>query len=539
MSLIHADTILTGAHVITMDPGRPLAQAIAFRDGRVLAVGDDVELRELRGATTDVRDLGGATVTPGLIDAHVHPIQGLEFAVGVDLAGIRHAETFLAALRAEADRVLAEDAEPWVRGWNLDYDVFRHLPCTAAAIEDAVRGLPALVVLFDCHTALASTAALDRAGITGAREFPDTSAIVVDDSGRPTGELRELGAYTPVLEAAPAPTRAQTLANALEVLTGLGASGLTGACIMDGKSDSLGLLDELDALGLPVRIVTAIDHEPGFDGERTRANLALRDRRGARWRGGVVKLYADGVVETGTAWLYEPDADGEGTESFWRDESAYARCVQTYARAGFQVATHAIGDRAIRSAIDAYTAVGVRTAGPAHRIEHLETLADADLAALADAGITASVQPLHMQWRKEDGSDEWSRKLGRERAARAWRVGDMVRRGVPLALGSDWPIAQADARVGLAWAMLRRTPGDRHAPVFEPEQRLTPMQALHGFTRGAALAQGDADLGILAPGFRADYAVWAEDPTAVSPDRLIETPVHETAIDGITVSRTP
>ncbi len=538
MSQGAADVILVGSRVLTMDPARPIADAVAFREGRVLAVGNAADLREHRGPHTEVRELQGATITPGLIDAHLHPIQGLELAVGADLGGLTTGAAFLAALRAEADRALAEDSDPWVRGWNLDYDVFHDVPPTARAIDDAVRGLPALVVLFDCHTAVASSAALRRAGITGAREFADTSEIVVDADGRPTGELRELPAYTPVLEAAPAPSQEETLAHARSLLAGLGASGLTGGTIMDGKAASLDLLAELDRRDLPVRIVTAIDHEPGFDEERTRANLALRDRRGERWRGGVVKLYTDGVVETGTAWLYEPDTAGGGTEPFWKEPGAYERTVARYAAAGFQVATHAIGDRAIRCAIDAYRAVGVTSAGAPHRIEHLETLDDRDLTALAEHGITASLQPLHMQWRKADGSDDWSRRLGPERAARAWRAGDLLRAGVPLALGSDWPIAQSDARVGLAWAMLRRKPGDPDAPVFEPAQRLTPMQALHGYTRAAAVAQGDTDLGALIPGYRADYAVWADDPTRIPPDQLVELPVHETGIDGRPVHRT-
>jgi predicted amidohydrolase YtcJ len=535
MTGFDADTIVTGAHVVTMDPRRPHATAFAVRDGRFLAVGDDALIRELRGPRTVVHDLGGAAVTPGLIDAHLHPIQGIELTAGIDLGGLTTGAALLTALRAEADRALAEDPDPWVRGWNLDYDVFHDLPMTADAIEDAVRGLPSLLIVFDGHTALASRAGLERAGISGAREFEDSSCVVVDADGRPTGELRELGAYEPVRLSAPALTRDQTLAVGHDLLRGLRGSGLTGGTIMDGGFATLALLDALEqGPGLPIRIVSAIDHEPGFDEERTGANLAMRDRRGGRWRGGVVKLYADGVVETGTAWLHEPDSAGAGLEPFWKDAAAYARTVRRYADAGFQVATHAIGDRAVAEVVDAYLAAGVRSAGGApHRIEHLETTTDRDVARIAAAGITASMQPLHMQWRKADGSDDWSHRLGPERAARAWRVRDYWEAGAALALGSDWPIAQNDARIGLAWSMLRRRPGDPDAPVFEPDQVLTPYQALHGYTVGAALAQGDADLGRIAPGYRADYAVWAENPLHVSPDDLPDLPVQGTVVGGV------
>ncbi|WP_136044662.1 amidohydrolase, partial [Microbacterium sp. K41] len=420
MTGFDADTIVTGARVVTMDPRRPEASAFAVRDGRFLAVGDDALVRELRGPRTVVHDLAGAAVTPGLIDAHLHPLQGLELTAGVDLGGITTGTAFLAALRAEADRALRDDRDPWVRGWNLDYDVFHELPMTADAIDDAVRGLPALFIVFDGHTALASHEGLRRAGITGARETDDSSCIVVDGDGRPTGELRELAAYEPVRLAAPALDRTQTLAAGHELLRGLRDSGLTGGTIMDGGFATLDLLDGLEhGPGLPLRIVSAIDHEPGFDADRTAENLRMRDRRGERWRGGVVKLYADGVVETGTAWLYEPDTAGGGTEPFWKDAAAYARTVRRYADAGFQVATHAIGDRAVGEVVDAYLAAGARCAtGAPHRIEHLETTTDRDVARIAAAGITASMQPLHLQWRKADASDDWSRRLGPARAAR-------------------------------------------------------------------------------------------------------------------------
>lgn len=537
MTIVTADVIITGARIITMDPRRPVASALAVRDGRILAVGDDATVAEFRGTGTEVRDRRGKTLTPGLIDAHLHPIQGLELTVGADLGGITAADDLLAALRAEADRVLAQDADPWVRGWNLDYDVFHGLPCTAAAIDDAVRGLPALLVMYDGHTALASSAGLVRGGITGSRDFADNSVIVVDPDGAPTGELREMSAYEPVRRSAPALSREQTLDATHRLLRGLGSSGLTGGCIMDGSFATLELLRDLDDSGrLPIRMVSAVDHEPSFDAERAAENLAARDMRGERWRGGLVKLYADGVVETGTAWLYEPDAVGEGLEPFWKDHDAYRRTVADYARAGFQIATHAIGDRAIGSAVDAYLRAGVRAAnGAPHRIEHLETTADRDLARMAAAGITASMQPLHLQWRKAGAADDWAHRLGPERTARAWRVRDFWDAGAPVALGSDWPIAQNDARIGLAWAMLRRRPGAPDAPVFEPEQRLTAYQALHGYTVGAARAQGDSDLGRLAPGFRADYAAWDADPLAVSADELIDVPVSETAVGGLLV----
>lgn len=542
MQRIFADTILVGARVITMNPRQPVAEAIAIRAGRILGVGDAATLAEFRGPRTIVEDLHGASVTPGLIDAHMHPIQGVELAVGVDFGGVRDPEVFLGMLRGEAERVQGGAAGGWVRGWNIDYDVFSTLPMTAAAIDDATAGAPAFLLFFDGHTALASTEALRRSGITGARTFGDTSEIVVDDEGRPTGALREDSAFDIVLRTAPEHTREETLERVREILGTLTASGITGGCIMDGNPGTLDLLEELDGEAsddpdapglLPVRIVSAMAHNPGYDEERTQRYLAQRDRGGRRWRGGLVKLFNDGVIDTGTGWLYEPDTHGEGLHSFWTDPDEFERVVARYSAAGFQIATHAIGDRAIGTTIDAYLKAGVQSAqGAPHRIEHLELLADRDLARLAQTGITASVQPLHMQWRKADGSDFWAERLGPERAAFGWRVRDMIDAGAPVALGSDWPVAQTDARIGLAWARLRREPGNPDAPVFEPDQVLTPYEALQGYTVWAALAQGDRDLGVIAPGCRADLVVWADSPLAVGADELLDLPVLTTIVDG-------
>jgi predicted amidohydrolase YtcJ len=534
MSLF-ADTIIVGANVVTLDALQPAACALAIRGGCLVAVGDERTVMEYRSSGTEVIDLGGKTVTPGLIDAHMHPALGAIRAIGADFAGVTDPEQALSLLRGEAERAHVEGAAAWVRVQNLDYELFARLPMTSAAIEDAVGGLPALLFLFDGHTALASHAALKLAGIQGAEEFADGSRIVVDDAGRPTGQLNGESAIDRVLEVAPVPSTAESVATVRGILADLSASGFTGGCIMDGSADSFDLLDEVDATdgGLPLRLVTAFDHGPGDDEDQLRARLALRDRRGARWRGGLVKLYADGVIDTGSAWLYDPDTHGGGTASFWKDYDAFRRTVQRYHDGGFQIATHAIGDKAIGSTIGAYRAAGPRRMpSPAHRIEHLECMADGDLGRMAAAGVTASVQPLHMQWRKADGSDTWSSRLGPERAARAWRVRDMIDAGLRVALGSDWPVAQLDSRIGMAWARLRRIPGQPDAHVFEPDQVLSPVEALLGFTRWAAEAQGDLDTGIIRPGYRADLVVWDENPLVVDADHLIEVPVHTTLVDG-------
>lgn len=539
MSTRTADIIIEGARVRTMLPGEPdgAVRSIAIADGRILGVGDADAVRDaFRGAATRVDDAAGRTVTPGLIDAHLHPIQGVEIVQGVDLGGLTDLRTVLDRLREEAARVRRETVGGWVRAWNLDYAAFEGARIAASTIDEALGDVPALLYFFDVHTALVNSAGLAAAGITGARTFDDTSEIVVDADGRPTGELREESAYADVLAVIPKPSREETLDTARRTLALMRRSGLTGGAIMDGNTGTLDLLEALDTTGsgLPVRIVSAVDVKPAADAEERARLMAQRDRGGDRWRGGMIKLYADGVIDSGTGWLYAPDTHGEGTTPFWADHDAFVRTVAEFTAAGFQIATHAIGDRAVGETISAYEAAGLRAAGrPTHRIEHLECLDPRDIARLATTGVTASMQLMHMQWRIPDGSDAWSERLGPERATQAWNAGSVLRAGARLALGSDWPIAELDARVGLAWAMLRRTPGDRDAHVYEPEERLTALEALHGYTRGAALAQGDDDLGVIREGAHADLAVWEEDPALVPGDDILHLPVAATYLAGV------
>ncbi|QIM19455.1 amidohydrolase [Leucobacter coleopterorum] len=540
-----ADIILEGARVRSLVSGDNCvdARSVAISAGRVLGVGDRAEVAQAFAAShTRFEDLSGTTLTPGLIDAHLHPIQGVELTQGVDLGGVVDLREVLNLLRQEAGRVRRETTDGWVRAWNLDYAAFEGERLRAELIDDAVDGLPALLFFFDFHTALASSEGLRRGGVTGTRSFDDTSEVVVDDLGRPTGELREDSAYQPLLATMPELSRSETLDSARRTLARMRRSGLTGGMIMDGNSGTLDLLEELDSSGsgLPVRIVSAMDVKPSYTAAERATIRAQRDRAGERWRGGVIKLYADGVIDTGAGWLYEPDVDGDGITGFWGEQAAFVEAVREFTHAGFQIATHAIGDRAVGETITAYEAAGCKAVGrPTHRIEHLECLDPSDIVRLFANGITASMQLPHMQWRIEDGSDEWARRLGPERAARGWNAGSVLRAGASLALGSDWPIADLDARLGLAWSVLRRDPRDPNGFVYEPHERLTAAEALHGYTRGAAHAQGDLDQGVICEGSRADLAVWAADPTTASGDELLDLPVLATYLDGIREDHTP
>jgi predicted amidohydrolase YtcJ len=531
-----ADGVILGTSIVTLDPRRPHATAVAFRDGVIVAVGDVTDVRQECDARTERIDGAGIVVTPGLVDAHIHPFW-VDTVAGVDLSECKTLTEARHGLAGERSRV---GKGAWVRGWGLDYAVFKDQRIDGAAIEEAAAGNPAMVKFFDGHTAVATDRALQLAGISGPVELEGSAEVVVDADGRPTGELREEGAISLVLDVIPPLTGSERYDGVVEMQRTLNSLGITAVHAMDGNPGTFDLLRELEANDdLTTRAVVSFWQSPDTPREELEYRLRLGGEHGHLWRGGVAKFFLDGVVETGTAWLMEPDTRGAGTQPFWPELERYAQTVGKYAAAGFQCVTHAIGDRAVREALDVYKAVGAAD-GVMHRIEHIETLQNSELPRFAAEGVVASQQPIHMQWREPDGGDEWTVRMGPARTARAWRFGDLMASGATVALGSDWPVAPCDPRLGMAWARLRRRPGDRDGVVFEPAQRLTGAQALVGYTAGAAKAVGESAVGgRVAVGFRADLTGFAEDPASCDADALPELPVRLTVVGGRTVHVAP
>ncbi|MFI6283483.1 amidohydrolase [Streptomyces sp. NPDC051018] len=518
-----ADVVLTGAKVRTLDPARPYATAVAVKDGLIAAVGDEADVRDWSGSGTETVDLSGATLTPGLTDAHSHPVWGMELATGADLSKIRDLGELLTALRT------TERIDGWVIGYALDHNAFGGRPLHHDLIEEALNGAPAFIRLYDGHSALVSEAALRIAGVDGPRTFDQRSTVVCDDRGRPTGHLVEHAAMDLVGERLPRAPFAERGERLVGLLEAMAATGLTSAHVMDLGADSLRLLAAVEeSRDLPLRLRLAPWCMPGAGPDELAGLVALQGRGGRDWKVGGVKFFMDGTVEGGTAWLEHADCHGQGTDAFWPDPDAYSGAVRHLHAAGVQTATHAIGDAAVRHVLDTVATLGA--GGPRHRVEHIETVPDHQLPRFAELGVFASMQPPHAAYTRADHTDEWSVRLGDERASHAWRCRDLRDAGAVLALGSDWPVAHFDARDVLA---MGRSPRGASEGIG-----LTGLMALEGCTSHAALAAGESGVaGRIAPGYRADLTAFTLDPVTAPADEIAEAPIRLTLTAGRIVHR--
>ncbi|MGW0598797.1 amidohydrolase [Streptomyces sp. NPDC002776] len=542
--------VLLSARLLDPVTGRYLPHtALAATGGRITALGDDSGIRALADASTTVIDLKGAVVTPGLVDGHIHPVSGAERTHGLDLSGCTDVPQVREAL-ARAVRELAPGA--WLHGWGLDPNVFAGHPVETAPFDAVLDGVPALLLLFDAHSTLASRRALELAGVDGPRTFDQATAeVVCDADGCPTGLLLEDAACELVERVAPRPSRQERRDRLAAALRAMSAAGLTGGHVMDAGGDSLAFYGELDAAGeLPLRLRVAPWCRPGTDADGVRALIAGQGQGGRLWRTAGVKIFMDGTIDNGTAWLEQPDCHGESRQAFWPDPEEYTRVVGQLHRAGVPVATHAIGDAAVRHVLDAVEKArgGGGPTGPVaagapvrHRVEHIETVPDDTLRRFAELGVVASMQPTHCcDFTRADHTDNWSLRLGEERAARAWRCRDLYDSGAVVVLGSDWPIAPYPPLGVMAGARHRRPTRDLTRPPHGPDQVLTALQALQGMTVNAAWAAGEEHhAGRIQVGHRADLTVLPDDPLTTKATELPELPVLLTVVDGKSTHRDP
>jgi len=538
-SATHADVVLLGGLVFTLDRASPRAEAVALRGDRIAFVGSADEARELIAADTRVVELDGGMVLPGFQDAHVHPLHGGLARLRCDLHDLRGADAYLEAVRAYA---AAHPEAPWILGGGWAMDTFPRGTPDRSLLDGVVPDRPVFLPNRDGHGAWVNSRALEMAGLSRHTPDPPDGRIERNGADEPQGTLHE-GAMDLVERVIPATSRSE-LVEALRVAqTYLHSLGITAWQDAIVEPDDLeAYLDLVDRNELTARVVGALWWDRARGEEQIPELVARRERvaiADGRFLADSVKVMQDGVIENFTAAVLEPYLDDAGSPtanvglSFVEAESL-KRAVIQLDREGFQVHVHAIGERAVREALDAFEAArsanGSRDAR--HHIAHIQVIHPDDVARFADLGVVANAQPY---WACLDGQmrDLTIPFLGPERTSWQYPFASLRRAGARLAFGSDWPVSTPDPLKEIQVAITRVSDDEPEEPAFLPDERLDLATALEAFTKGSAFVNRlDGDTGTIEVGKAADLVVLDRNLFEGDPSQVGQARVLITLIEG-------
>ena len=510
---------MRGARVWTDGAVRTNADCVAIGGGRVLAIGREAELRSRAGTATRTLDAAGATVTPGLVDAHLHLVQWA-IALG-ELSLMDCASAAEAASRVARFAIERPGLGPVIgRGW--DANAWAHRP-ERGALDRACAARPVLLHSKDFHALWVNGAALTACGITRSTADPNGGRIERDPAGEPTGVLLE---HAVQLCARLLASHDAADAAAVEhALPRLHAFGITGVHDFEGPAAQRVLREVCARGGTRLRVLMHLAHSE-LDAA---IGLGLTSGTGDdAFRIGAVKLFADGTLGSRTASLLAPYAGSAQSGMDLLPPAELSSLVSRAVRAGLSVAIHAIGDRAVRASLDAYEAAGAALARLAlpPRIEHVQLVDPADLPRFARLGVAASMQPSHAISDAALADQHWGARVAH---AYPWR--ELRDHGALLAFGSDAPVEPPDAAEGLRAAVTREVPG--RAQAFTPQQCVSLDAALTAYTEGPArLAGAWPRTGTLREGAAADVVVWNCDLHALPPSSLGTAAPVVTIVDG-------
>ncbi len=544
---VKAEMVLLHGNIWTGEPGSDApsarhAQALAIRRGRILAVGSDAEMQPLIGPQTKVIPLNGQFVMPGFIDDHEHFLTGGFQLVQIQLRDSKDEGDFVARIAAHA-RMLGPDK--WIEGgrWNAAKWPDARMP-TRALIDSVTLRNPVFVNSWDGHQVLVNSLALERAGITEATPDPPGGVIVRDPATHlHTGLLRDT-AMNLVAKIMPPRTDGEIEAALRRGLAEAARFGVTSLADMNlGEHSPSG---GINFARTPVEKELSLLHRAERDGWLTARfyeivpfsdmkrleSLGISHNTGDDWvKLGAVKAFADGSLESSTAWMYQGFADQPANTGvpnpLMSPPAKMLAQVREANAAGIQFITHAIGDRAVSGMLDVYAQSAPDTAPLRLRLENDEVVRPADFARFRKLGIVASMQPAI------DGGSGVVERIGPARAAHSYAWRSMLDSGVALAFGSDWPVVPMNPMLGIASAVTREDVHGRPEGGWIPAQRVTVDEALRAYTSGSAYAAfQELDKGTLTPGKLADVIVLSSDPFHIAPIDLYRVNVALTIAGG-------
>jgi predicted amidohydrolase YtcJ len=527
-----ADILVAHGKIYTVDEKMPWAQSIAIRKGRIVAVGSDEQVARFRGIGTKIIDAGGKLVLPAFTDSHIHMAEGGLSLIQINLEGAKDVGEIQNRLHSDVDR---HPEDKWIlgRGWNYAMFAPETLP-NKKTLDQLFPAIPVFLECYDGHTFWANSKALALAGITKSTPNPPNGEIVRDPStGEATGALKE-SAGDLVAKVIPQPGHVEYLNAFRAAIKWANQNGIARVHSAGGDFEHLDILQELrDDRQLSVRFHVAYKLEPPeLRPQDLDAIETARKRFHDDWIDvNSVKFFLDGVVESHTAAFLEPYTDMPSTKGalFWEPER-YKAAVLELDKRGFQIYSHAIGDYAVRTALDAYESAEQTNHSKDHRdrIEHIETIATADIPRFAKLNVIASMQPLH-SYPDEDTLDVWARNIGPDRASRAWVWKSIAQHGAHYAFGSDWPIVTLNPWEGMQTAVTRQTSDGKPPGGLVPSQKLTVAQAVEGYTIEAAYAghrertEGSLQVGKVADVILVDRNILEIDPHTIDQTRVLIT----------------
>jgi predicted amidohydrolase YtcJ len=525
----HLDLLIHHARVFTADPAHPDAEAVGLVGDRLIFVGSDEDAASLASKARRVIDANQASLLPGLIDSHYHLLWGSVELGDARLDAARSPEHIIEILRVYA---ADHPSHEWIVGQGLNYfSIEGGGALTRQHLDAAVPDRPVMVVSYDGHTTWVNTEALKRGGLLYGGKAPPGSMIVMAPDGMASGELRESSA-APIQALIPPATDHRKrellrlgLAQAAEV-------GLTSVHNMNGDLPEISLYAAMEDLGeMTLRIYVPFHAKPEMTPEHLAEAIAMRDQfQSPLVRGGAVKFFMDGVIESYTALMIDDYADDPGNVGMANFTAEHFNEMATAAdKLGLQIFVHAIGDGAVRRVLDGYEAAqhanGVRDSR--HRIEHIEVVHPLDVPRFAQLGVIASMQPQHTP-ANADGTDVWTARVGPSRWPHSYLWQTLRETGARLVFGSDWSVVSQNPLKGIHAAVNRHPWRDGL-----PDQHQTLSNALLGYTHDAAYAEfQENEKGQIKPGMLADLTLLAEDLFAVPPDKIDQVKVAMTITGG-------
>jgi predicted amidohydrolase YtcJ len=542
--VIKADIIFQHANVYTGVPDNtPFSsidreEAIAVRGDRIQAVGKTVDINKLKGPQTQVIDLGGHFVMAGFNDAHLHLDDAGLTKLTVDLTGVKSLEELRARVAKKVEESKAGD---WIigSGWDETLWPVKVTP-TRWDLDEVSAGHPVFLVRIDGHIAVANGRAMQLGSVTLASRDPQGGQIDRNENGEPTGILRET-AQAAVLGVIPKPSHQRRREGLELALADLAAHGVTSAQDYSPNWENFQIYEELEKEGkLSARITEWLPFDDPIEVLSKKRNS--HPQSDLMLHTGMLKGFMDGSLGSHTAAMLEPYADDPKNSGLPRyDPVKLNDMTKERVLAGYQIGFHAIGDKGIQMALDAFAAAE-KAAHDAHvkapdgsddfrlRIEHAQVTTPAQIAEFKTLKVIASMQPSHLlsdiRWAQD--------RLGPKRAATSYAWQAFLNKGVTLAFGTDYPVEPVTPFRGLYAATTRKSENGKLE--YFPAQKLTMDQAIAAYTQGSAFAEfEEKEKGKLVPGMLADFVVLDRDPTATSPEKLLATQVLRTVVGGKTV----